>query len=830
MNRPVSFDSFQSRKALDEWLYDCQKRMNIRFPKIDFESSRWPIKSLHQTSQPDFYFTEDFADLAKCDRSYREILRCIIAEQVLAGKPKELRATGLTLREFARNLTTPVWDISIRDLRQFEVRILEDAKKEPSRYSYVSTCAAGMEKIINQLARKGILPALGYFRTAQFKNNINALRLAREQEKARIKNELLEHQIEAFNEAFNAMIENPVDSNGIPLLNNKDILAICSVGIGLCAPSRINEVLTMDCNDYVSIEDYLDDVYDRDSETALVLKAHQMLVITHKGSKGAEWGPKPALNFMVDVFHYCIKTIKELGGRSRMLAEWYGKYPDKLYLPDDLEHLRGQTLTVHELGQIISLTSDEQSKSVSEADKVLRALRDKRFLTSNPKIYSRNGKHNPRSRIYGLKWDDAEKYLLKKVHNAMNNCRKVSTMNYYEGKLANMLFLFDEPDLPYLPTAINYQAIRKRLKRLATGIDGYEAPPTIFEKLNITMPINGKIEIAHIALHDARRWLTTQALIHGENLSDVLINKWANRSSLSQLKAYDFRTAESIAEASSMPSTREIKALSDFSNGLESVEKLEEQFELERTIITVQDAGIAVTSMNAISEAIEERPIASCSRGIIVLYPTLFGTCLHQHHEKPCRNYSNDIGGACMTCNKNIHVKGHIPTNDETRARAKKLFTIIIRHLENLTFTHNRNVADDPEALSEHMVTLVEKGLDRCQLEELANHLIDNFHEIKDVLKDRQLANRIEEAFVARGVVRRLDDPETQNGAIIKYHDPSRHHEPLLEIALEEHGGRSAIQSDEDALIKKHPIFSSVSETLKDERHLINPDEDEEDI
>ncbi|MEZ9423642.1 hypothetical protein AB4186_09390 [Vibrio lentus] len=830
MNTLVSIDAIQRRNALDEWLDDCQNRMNIRFPKIDFESDKWPIRSLHQANQPDFYFTETFASLAKCDRSYREILRCVIAEQVLAGKPKDLRSAGLTLREFARNLTTPVWDISIRDLRQFESRILEDAKKEPSRYSYVSACAAGMEKITNLLVRKRVLPALGYFRTAQFKHEINTLRIAREQERKRIKNELLDHKIEAFNEAFNAMIENPVDSNGIPLLNNRDVLAICSVGIGLCAPSRINEVLTMGCNDYVTVEDYLDDIYGSDSEAAFVLKAHQMLVITHKGSKGAEWGPKPALNFMIDVFHYCIEKIKELGTRSRMLAEWYEKHPNKLYLPNDLEHLRGQTLTVHELGQIVSLSSDESSKLVREADKVLRALKDKRFLTSTPKIYNRNGKHNTRSRIYGLKWDDAEKYLLKKVHNAMSNCRKVSAMNYYEGKLANMLFLFDESELSYLPTATNYQAIRKRLKRLATSIDGYETPPTIFEKLNITMPVNGKIEVAHLALHDARRWLTTQALIHGENLSDVLINKWANRSSLSQLKAYDFRTSESIAEASSMPKSHQVKVLSDFSNGLDSVEKLEEQFGLERAIVTAQDAGIAVTSMNAISQAIEERPIASCSRGIIVLYPTLFGTCLHQHHEKPCRNYSNDIGGACMTCNENIHVKGHIPTNDETRARAEKLFTIIIRHLENLAFTHNRSVADDLEALGEHMVTLVEKGLDRSRLEELASYLIDNFHEIKDLLKDRQLANRIEEAFVARGVVKRLDEPETQSGALIKYHDPSRHSEPLLEIALEEHGGRAMIQNDEAALIKKHPTFAPVSEVLRDERHLIEPDKNEDNI
>ncbi|WP_319783989.1 hypothetical protein [Oceanisphaera sp. IT1-181] len=342
------------------------------------------------------------------------------------------------------------------------------------------------------------------------------------------------------------------------------------------------------------------------------------------------------------------------------------------------------------------------------------------------------------------------------------------------------------------------------------------------------MPVNGKVEFAHLSLHDPRRWLSTQALKHGENLSDVLINKWANRCSLTQLKAYDFRTAEVMAEASSMPESQQLTQLSDLSNGLDDIEKLEEKFGLQTAIVTAQNAGIAVTSMEAISQAIEDRPIAKSSRGIIIIYPQRFGACLHQHHETPCRNYSNDLSASCMTCNEAVHVKGHIPTNDETRNLAQKLFASIISHLENLARTHNRNVADDPAALGEHMVMLVEKGLNRSQLEQLAGHLINNFHEIKDLLKDRQLANRLEQAFVARGVVQRLDDQDIANGALIKYHNPARHSQPLTEIALEKHGGRTKILEDEATLIAKHPIFAPVAEELKDERHLIESDEDEE--
>ena len=46
--------------------------------------------------------------------------------------------------------------------------------------------------------------------------------------------------------------------------------------------------------------------------------------------------------------------------------------------------------------------------------------------------------------------------------------------------------------------------------------------PTIFEKLGLTMVVDGKIEYAWIETHDPRRWLTTQAMNARERLSDVL--------------------------------------------------------------------------------------------------------------------------------------------------------------------------------------------------------------------------------------------------------------------------------------------------------------------
>lgn len=119
-----------------------------------------------------------------------------------------------------------------------------------------------------------------------------------------------------------------------------------------------------------------------------------------------------------------------------------------------------------------------------------------------------------------------------------------------------MLFLFDHDISPYLPGAAKYKVLKFRLKQTARDKQGLNRLPTLFEKLNIMMPVNGVTQIAEINSHDPRRWLTTMALIYGEKLSDVLINKWANRLNAEQLGHYDFRSAETKAAASAITRTR----------------------------------------------------------------------------------------------------------------------------------------------------------------------------------------------------------------------------------------------------------------------------------
>jgi hypothetical protein len=108
----------------------------------------------------------------------------------------------------------------------------------------------------------------------------------------------------------------------------------------------------------------------------------------------------------------------------------------------------------------------------------------------------------------------------------------------------------------------------------------------------------------------------------------------------------------------------------------------------------------------------------------------------------------------------------------------------------------------------------------------MTDELITRFLEIKDSIKDVWFKNKLEEAFVAKKYIEKLDDPGTSSGALMKYHNPSCHAAPSQERAMEAvHGDRAAIDTSLKAFQAQYPQFGSTSLGLKDERDLLQADE-----
>lgn len=817
MNQVTDLDRVRRETALRDWMQDCKQRMAARYAKIDFDATAWPIQSRHGASMRDINLAPALADFAGMHSSFRDAMRCLAAEMALTDSLKNMHQPLSAWRTIKCLELSNLVDLSRSDVRSLEAAAVERGKNTPRSAASSLAELAHMRKFVDRLSAKGVIDRLAWTIGHDTRKELQSIEKRHIGVHRQAKTSTLDRQIEALSDAMNALFRKD------PRLSAADLVTLAITGIDMCAPSRINEVLCLSVDDYVKLEDYV--VRTEGKETDAMHAVHQLL-ITMKGSKGADWGAKPILNFMIDLFNYCLNIIVEYGKRSRMLVEWYEVKPGTLYLAPELEYLRGTDIDRRALWQIINLSSREiDNVTASSVGPVWQALKQKVKVIANPRGTTVAGRPSSRKTIGVIPWADLEPHLLRKVHQSMDEARRVTLENQYKGSLSKMLMLFDEDKTPYLPSSIKYRTIRLRLKQTPREREGYrerngkEPQPTIFEKLNLTIPVDGKIQFAWLGTHDPRRWLTTQALLARERLPDVIANKWANRLSLEQLKHYDLRTAEQKADQAAMPALTE---LTDISNGLASIGRAENDFGLKTEIVVAQDAGVSVTSMDAILAASENRPVARTSNQIIILYPTKFGACVHQHHETPCRAYSS-----CLPCDNNHVVKGHLPTNEAVRKRHRQLHSSVVAQLDGLAVAHNRNISDSPEGLESHMLTLAREALNP---EDMASDLIERFHEFKESVKDVAFRNKLEEAFVAQGLVQRLDDERVATGAIIKYHNPTRHASPGHERAIDANGGREEIRQRIEALERRHPQFARTALGLEDERSRIEADDDDDEV
>lgn len=813
MNNMTDLDTVRKAAALGEWALECKGRMKKRWPKIDFDSDLWPLRSLYSTKIENIRLAPVLNDLSGKDPAYSIVLRCSMAEVALKGEVKSSHA-ALNIWRLMAHLDTPLHALKRDNLTALEKLLLKKTSANEFNAAHALYYLSSLSKQIERLSKLEVIDGLIWDASFETRGALTKLAKQRAATIKKKRSTLLDQQIEALSDATTAMFQND------PRLSAYDRVALAIMGIDMCAPSRINEPMCMSVNDRFTLEDYVPRPKGAYKDT--LHRTHQLLLM--KGSKGADWGAKPILNFMIDMVDCCFEVIKQYGQRSRMLVQWYERNPNTLYLPPALEHLRGKDISRTALLQITRLSDREVSqKEGGTSTKLWKQLVEEKLLKSvpNPKLVMSNGCKSKWKTVLAVAWSDLEPILLAKVRDAMDRIRRVTSLNHYQGQLSNMLMLFDSDKTYYLPDAVTYTTLANRLKpsesqKRNSECQGKKLPEaTIFEKLEIRMVVNGTVQTAYIETHDPRRWLTTQALAARERLSDVLINKWAKRLDIKQLAHYDFRTAEMKADQAAMPQANE---LVDLSAGLRKLQGIEAEYGLSTEIVVAHDAGISVTSMDAIVNATETRPVAKTSNQIIIVYAHKYGGCIHQHQEIPCRSLR------CIPCDNSIVVKGHLPTNENLRRDYAKTQLSIVNQLRPLLIARQREIADDADSLDAHILTLVEVGLSP---ELMADELITRFLEIKDSIKDVWFRNKLEIAFVSKKYIENLDNPGVSSGALMKYHNPSCNAAPSQERAMDAvHGNRAAIDTRLKAFQIQYPQFGPTTLGLKDERDQLLPEAD----
>ncbi|MBK7325422.1 MAG: hypothetical protein IPI89_04580 [Propionivibrio sp.] len=204
---PIALDPFLQRAALDKWLAECKRRMGLRFPLIDFRADTWPIRRLYQTEQRDWYFTQSMADFSEKNICYVDALRCLVAEMVIAGKPKLLSDSVAAYRQLANDSPHRLFDLTLGDLSCLEERLLAHGKANPQSASVMRHQLVVLSKLMTQLSRNGVLPALGWRAHASTTAELSKACAADRAKKREGKGDRLDRCMEAFNEAFNRMVD-----------------------------------------------------------------------------------------------------------------------------------------------------------------------------------------------------------------------------------------------------------------------------------------------------------------------------------------------------------------------------------------------------------------------------------------------------------------------------------------------------------------------------------------------------------------------------------------------------------------------------------------------
>ena len=788
----------------------------MRWPTVDFDGNVWPLKTEYKTKLMDVRFERVVEDFQDRDPSYVLAYRCLVADLAIKAEIKVVARTNVGWR-LLKLQDQPVALLGRNDLVELEAQVLQDATPASSLRDLSSLWA--LSRLLDVLASKDAVGRIAWSPSADTREELN--RRAQQNRMAFRKRksiDILDRQVEALSDATAAMLKND------PRLSGEDCSAIAAVNVLMCAPARINEPLCMEVGGRIRVADYAS--RPEADRTGNLFQAHQLLLM--KGSKGADWSGKPILNFMVGLVEACWQFMLNNSQRSRMLLQHYERHPDRLYLTPELERLRGEPIDQISLWQIANLSDH------APHDKELNGIRGRGpwgqlvapsdgrspvapFQIDNPRTHTVHGWATSRKKLIALPWKAVEAYLLKKVHERMARMRKVSHHTTYEGRLSEMLMLVDSQYAPYLPDAWDASALRWRFKTTPSLLKQGKCN-NVFEKLGLKMTVNGQLIDCYMEPHDTRRWLTTQALQARERLSDVLINKWANRLSVSQLAAYDLRSDEQKAEQSATPVPR---ALESLSKSITELQALAQSSGLRTEFISVHGDGLAVTDMQALEQFAEDRLAARCGTEIVIVTPTKFGACLHQHTETPCRSYSN-----CDRCSKQASCKGHLPTNDAWRERREKTNRIIYLEVERHIKEHNRQIADDATGLEAHLLAQVQ-GLD---VHAMTRELIECFHDIKNRIRDPNFKRRLEQAYVAHNIVVMLDDLNVPDGTLITYNNPSMHEAPGHERAMETQlGDREERQKKLQVFYDEHPELAPRPLGLKDQRALLLSLDDHDD-
>ena len=302
-----------------------------------------------------------------------------------------------------------------------------------------------------------------------------------------------------------------------------------------------------------------------------------------------------------------IGFLLELGASARKAALWYSQNPGQLYLPENLEHLRGKPITLYEASKIMGKETAIHSSRASRYGLVKTGEK-----TSDPSRRS-----DPNGHWAGLfEFASLEKYVITKLPEIFPILDGSTGLKWHEA-----LFVLPENVLsPNAETLLNVPAVFSS-NQINNQLGANPGGVTIFSR-------NGKMQRdgspMAITTHGFRHLLNT--LAQSKHLSESLIAFWSGRKDIRQNEWYDHLPQEAFIEA--------YLKLGDNVGGLSSGEAL----------------GDKLHSLIA-SHGLTEQEAMGIELG--ALSATRFGLCKHDYALTPC-----PLDKDCSNCSEHVFVKG----------------------------------------------------------------------------------------------------------------------------------------------------------------------------
>ena len=366
---------------------------------------------------------------------------------------------------------------------------------------------------------------------------------------------------------------------------------VCSVAAILCsAPDRINEVLLLPV----------------DCEVRQKIKGgSEAYGLRWWPAKGADPMVKWIVPSMAGVVAKAVANIRKCSDAARKVAIWYELHPDQIYLPNELEYLRGRDhLSMSELGAILWGRYTDATGPYS-------------WCHNQGLVVTKRGKQ-----VY-VPMAEVKRAILNQLPDRFPVLNSETGLNFSEA-----LFLVRRHELSTQKTVMTGVIDPVSIDQINNGLGARSAYgfKSIFERFGFREPDGSPIKVT---THQFRHYLNTLAQAGG--MSQLDIAKWSGRKDIRQNETYDHITAD------------------------EMVLKIRE---------SIGDEEQMFGPLAALPKNIPILRDEFARLKIPTAHTTDFGFCVHDYTMSPCQ-----LHGDCINCGEQVCVKGDEIRSARVRAR-----------------------------------------------------------------------------------------------------------------------------------------------------------------